>query len=79
MSIETGRKVIGIGPRGEVVIISFADNVVEGSVQTTVRHQVRYGPVTVYDGTDHAAAQRIARGLAGVAEPAPEPERARAK
>jgi hypothetical protein len=63
MSTETKREVVGLGERGEVVIIEFQDNVVEGSVGHAKRYQVRMGAFTMHETESRADAARSAKAL----------------
>lgn len=63
MSKEIDRKVYGIGERGEVVMITFKDNVVEGSVTHTERYVVRMGAFTMQETAGKGDAERTAKAL----------------
>ena len=63
MSKETGRKVYGVGERGEVVVITIEDNVVDGSVQHANRYLVRMGAFTMQETDSRNAAEATAKGL----------------
>ena len=65
MSKEVSRQVVGLGERGDVVIIEFEDNVVDGSVQHAKRYQVRMGAFTMHETKRKADADRAARALVG--------------
>ena len=91
MSRETGRKVYGVGERGEVVVIAVEDNVVDGSVQHTKHYVVRMGAFTMLTTEHETAAGEIAQGLVDAAqgvvpepvfsppEPVAEPARSRVR
>ena len=63
MSKEISRKVFGIGQRGEVVLISIEDNVVDGDVKHSKRYQVRMGAFTMLETVSKADAERSAKAL----------------
>ena len=74
MSKETGRKVYGAGERGEVVVITVEDNVVDGSVQHAKHYVVRMGAFTMSTTEHEAAADVIAKGLVNAAQEGYVPE-----
>ena len=63
MSTEVGREVVGIGGRGEVVVIHFQDNVVNGDVKLTDRYVVRMGAFTMQETGKKADARATAKAL----------------
>ena len=63
MSTETEREVIGEGERGEVVIITFEDNVVDGDVKHDTRYLVRMGAFTMQETKNKRDAERTAHAL----------------
>lgn len=63
MSTEVNREVAGVGERGEVVVIHFEDNVVNGSVQHTDRYVVRMGAFTMHETASKKDAEATAKSL----------------
>lgn len=65
MSTEISRKVIGEGQRGEIVVIEFQDNVVDGgSVTHKSRYQIRMGAFTMHETEKKSEAETMAKALA---------------
>ena len=64
MSTEVGREVVGVGERGEVVVIHFEDNVVDGDVKHTDRYVVRMGAFTMQETESKRDAESTAKALA---------------
>ena len=65
MSTEVSRRVAGVSGRGEVVVITVADNVVDGNVSTKNRYVVRQGAITVGEYDSPVAANTVAKALVG--------------
>ena len=65
MSTEVSRRVAGVSGRGEVVVITMADNEVFGSVTTKERYVVRQGAITVGEYNSPVAANTVAKALVG--------------
>ena len=65
MSTETGRKVYGVGERGEVVLITYQDSELnkDGAVSTHPRYVVRMGAFTMQDTVHERDAERTAAAL----------------
>lgn len=63
MSKELERKVAGVSGRGEVVVITFQDNVVDGSVGHVNRYVVRQGALTIGEYVSPVQANTVAKAL----------------
>ena len=68
MSTETGREVVGVSGRGEVVVVSFADNSeatasAPAGIGAIKRHRVIQGAITIGEYAEKRTALAIAKGL----------------